>query len=133
MIRFRREISTAMKAASAPSRNAGAAACEITCDSWLTDGVSGIIGSVPRDARKIGPDRHCPEGLMVLRPSTRRTASQSSVFAFRAWYRSRLGWYFLLRHDAARRRHGADGGHWRGTARHADTSATPIPIFSLSW
>src|SRR4030095_10643230 len=91
MIRFRREISTAMKAASAPSRNAGAAACEITCDSWLTDGVSGIIGSVPRDARKIGTDRHCPEGLMVLRSSTPRTSSQSSVFSFGAWYRSSLG------------------------------------------
>src|SRR6476619_7892012 len=47
MTRFRREISTAMKAASAPSRNVGAAACEITCDSWLTDGVSGYIGTRP--------------------------------------------------------------------------------------
>ena len=31
-ILLKREISTAIKAASAPSRNAGAAACEITCD-----------------------------------------------------------------------------------------------------
>jgi hypothetical protein len=43
-----------MKAASAPRRNAGAAACEITCDSWLTDGVSGYIGSVLRDISKKG-------------------------------------------------------------------------------
>jgi hypothetical protein len=33
MTLFRREISTAMKAANAPSRNAGAAACEMTWDS----------------------------------------------------------------------------------------------------
>jgi hypothetical protein len=32
-IRLRREINTAIKAASAPSRNAGAAACEMTSDS----------------------------------------------------------------------------------------------------
>jgi hypothetical protein len=31
-----------MNAASAPKRNAGVIACEITCDSWLTDGVSVI-------------------------------------------------------------------------------------------
>jgi hypothetical protein len=54
-IRLRREISTAMKAASAPRRNAGAAACEITCDSWLTDGVSEIIDQTCRWRRKGAP------------------------------------------------------------------------------
>ena len=32
IIRFSREIRIAMKAAIAPSKNAGAAACEMTCD-----------------------------------------------------------------------------------------------------
>jgi hypothetical protein len=36
-----------MNAASAPKRNAGVIACEITCDSWLTDGVSVITLFLP--------------------------------------------------------------------------------------
>jgi hypothetical protein len=46
-IRLRRTINSAIKAASAPSRNAGAAACEITCDNWLTDGISVSIAVKP--------------------------------------------------------------------------------------
>jgi ribosomal 50S subunit-associated protein YjgA (DUF615 family) len=36
--RFIRKINTEMNAARAPSRNAGAIAYVISCDSWLTDG-----------------------------------------------------------------------------------------------
>src|SRR5262249_14510410 len=43
MMRFMREISTEMKAATAPSRNAGAVICEMTWDSWVTDDVSGSM------------------------------------------------------------------------------------------
>jgi hypothetical protein len=39
---------TEMNAASAPKRNAGVIACEITCDSWLTDGVSVITLFLPQ-------------------------------------------------------------------------------------
>ena len=40
--RFIRRIKTEINAASAAGINAGAIACAVTCESWLTDGVSGI-------------------------------------------------------------------------------------------
>jgi hypothetical protein len=42
-ILFSREMRTAIKAANAPRRNAGAAACEMTCESCVIEGVSEIM------------------------------------------------------------------------------------------
>jgi hypothetical protein len=55
-------IRTAMKAAKAPRRNAGAAASEITCESWLTDGISGSIDPASDYDRKRGRRPPPPSG-----------------------------------------------------------------------
>jgi hypothetical protein len=45
LVQCNSDFSGKLNTASAARMNAGAAACEMTCDSWLIDGVSGIVAS----------------------------------------------------------------------------------------
>jgi hypothetical protein len=65
IMRFMRAVNTEVNVATAPSKNAGAATCVMTCDSCATDGVSRAIGSLLEVNISSGPQHH-PIAIPIL-------------------------------------------------------------------